>query len=414
MPFYPRDDNRNRGSVEVAVIGAGLAGASVAYALSKRGIKTIVFERGESAAQGSSGNPFGLFVPYVGQEATPAAKVYEESFPFLQKLIDVLPDTLLLRRHGALQLPSTPRITGLISRLEGQEIWDSTRWVPIEATEKVAGVACNSGGAWYEDAASLSPARLVKSLLSSPLITVLLSTPVTALQRTESRWTLFSGNKELLEADVVVVANAFECRSLTETSWLPTEQVRGQIIEIATNPLLQKLSSALCFDGYIFPEHNGVHLLGASYDHQFMDPNLCLKRSSDLIRRLCKRVPELTEEEITVLGGRVSYRTSTHDRLPYVGLVPTKESAKAAIEGRGDSPEYYPSLYISSGHGSRGLLSTPLGGELLAQEILQEQITHQSRELLRPWRAVYRLKKRREKQLERERYQRSNMARAVK
>lgn len=400
--------------MEVAVIGAGLAGASVAYALARRGVRTTIVERGETPAHGSSGNPFGLFIPYVGQEATPAAKLYQECFPFLESLLGDLPGPLLIRRHGALQLPSTPRITGLISRLEVQESCEGTKWVPTERTEDVAGVRCNGGGAWYEDAGSLSPRLLVKALLESLSITLHLSTSVTALERVDTRWSVYAGDKEVCRADAVVVANAFECRSLSQTSWLPTEQVRGQIIEIATNPLLKNLSSALCFDGYILPEYQGAHLLGASYDHQFMDPELCSNRSLDLIRRLCRRIPDLKQQDITILRGRVSYRTSTHDRLPYVGLVPTKESAVVAIEGRGDSPEYHPSLYVCSGHGSRGLLSAPLSGELLAQEILHEQGDYESADLLRPWRAVYRLKKRREKKLERERIERSTMKKAVR
>lgn len=307
-----------------------------------------------------------------------------------------------MRRHGALQLPSTPRINGLISRLEEHKECEASQWIPEEETERVTGVSCNGGGAWYQQAGSLSPKHLVTHLLDSPLIKIRSSTEVVRITREGERWVLH-GEDELHRTDVVVVANAYECRRIRQTAWLPTEQVRGQIIQIATTPLLQKLTSALCFDGYILPEHNGTHLVGASYDHQYMASEVCATRSKDLLRRLCLRVPSLDPEELSVVNGRVSYRTSTHDRLPYVGLVPTEDSARAAIEGLGDSPEYYPSLYVSSGHGSRGLLSATFAGELLAQEILGESSEYISSDLLRPWRATHRLRKRREKRLEEER-----------
>lgn len=387
--------------MRVAVIGAGLAGASVAYALAKRGVEVAVFEKGSSPASGSSGNPFGLFVPYIGQEETPASQLYTEGFDFLQKLLDHLSPPLV-RRHGALQLPSTPRINGLISRLEGLDRCEASQWIPREETERMTGVPCNSSGVWYRQAGSLSPKHLVAALLAIPLITIRLSTEVVRLVRDQGLWVLYEEGEEVHRADVVVVANAYECQKIQQTAWLPAEQVRGQIIQIATTPLLQKLSSALCFDGYILPHHEGTHLVGASYDHHFMGSEVCATRSHDLIRRLCARVPSLDPNELSIVDGRVSYRTSTHDRLPYVGSVPTEESARAAIEGRGDSPEYHPSLYVSSGHGSRGLLSAPLAGELLAQEIL-ESSSCLSANLLRPWRATYRLRKRREKKLEEER-----------
>jgi glycine/D-amino acid oxidase-like deaminating enzyme len=46
----------------------------------------------------------------------------------------------------------------------------------------------------------------------------------------------------------------------------------------------------------------------------------------------------------------VSFRTSTHDRIPYIGAVDPR----------------YPGLFVTVGHGSRGLLSSMVGGELLA------------------------------------------------
>jgi tRNA 5-methylaminomethyl-2-thiouridine biosynthesis bifunctional protein len=54
-------------------------------------------------------------------------------------------------------------------------------------------------------------------------------------------------------------------------------------------------------------------------------------------------------------GGRTSLRATTPDRLPYVGQL---------AEG----------LYVSTGHGSRGMLSAPLAAEAIASHIAGEQL----------------------------------------
>ena len=55
-----------------------------------------------------------------------------------------------------------------------------------------------------------------------------------------------------------------------------------------------------------------------------------------------------------VIGGRSSLRATTPDRMPYIG---------ALDEG----------LYVSTGHGSRGLLSAPLAAEMIASAMHDEQ-----------------------------------------
>jgi tRNA 5-methylaminomethyl-2-thiouridine biosynthesis bifunctional protein len=74
------------------------------------------------------------------------------------------------------------------------------------------------------------------------------------------------------------------------------------------------------------------------------------------------------------LSGRVGFRCASPDYLPLVGPVPARDAflqdfaklrrnARQTIDKKG---KYMPGLYLSTGHGSRGLTSTPLAAELLA------------------------------------------------
>jgi tRNA 5-methylaminomethyl-2-thiouridine biosynthesis bifunctional protein len=63
----------------------------------------------------------------------------------------------------------------------------------------------------------------------------------------------------------------------------------------------------------------------------------------------------LGTHEVKVVGGRTSLRATTPSRLPHVGQV---------MEG----------VYVTVGHGSRGMISAPLAAELIASEICGEPL----------------------------------------
>jgi tRNA 5-methylaminomethyl-2-thiouridine biosynthesis bifunctional protein len=102
------------------------------------------------------------------------------------------------------------------------------------------------------------------------------------------------------------------------------------------------------------------------------------------LEALATAVPQwremLTAIDPGSLKGRVGYRCATPDYLPIVGAVPDYEAflhtyrglrknAKQTIAARGP---YMPGLYLTTGHGSRGLTSTPLAAQVLASQICGE------------------------------------------
>ncbi|RCI71234.1 FAD-dependent oxidoreductase, partial [Pseudomonas aeruginosa] len=82
------------------------------------------------------------------------------------------------------------------------------------------------------------------------------------------------------------------------------------------------------------------------------------------------------------LEGRAAFRGTSPDYLPLVGPLAERAAfdeayAVLARDAR-QVPEracpWLPGLYLNSGHGSRGLISAPLSGELLAAWICGEPL----------------------------------------
>src|SRR5207253_580887 len=90
----------------VAVIGAGIAGASLARAFAAQGIAVRVFDSGGPGA-GASGNPAALVTPRLDAGLGPPARLFAQAFARAVRLYSEAPQALIAR--GALQLETAPR-----------------------------------------------------------------------------------------------------------------------------------------------------------------------------------------------------------------------------------------------------------------------------------------------------------------
>ncbi|MDH3993411.1 MAG: FAD-dependent 5-carboxymethylaminomethyl-2-thiouridine(34) oxidoreductase MnmC, partial [Gammaproteobacteria bacterium] len=132
------------------------------------------------------------------------------------------------------------------------------------------------------------------------------------------------------------------------------------------------------------PARNGEHCIGATFSLQDPDSQLRDDDHRENLARLAAAVPdyrgELSAINTHTLRGRVGYRCATPDYLPLVGAVPERQAflrdygqlrknARQIIHSTG---EYVPGLYLNTGHGSRGLTSTPIAAEMLASQMCGE------------------------------------------
>lgn len=144
----------------------------------------------------------------------------------------------------------------------------------------------------------------------------------------------------------------------------------------------------MCADGYVAPPREGEHTLGASFDFLSEDlaptvaehtGNLALldEISTDLAQRL--GIASLDAEQ---LQGRAAFRCTSPDYLPIVGPMadPQVFAETFAVLARDarqvpevDCP-WLDGLYVNSGHGSRGLITAPLSGELIAAWVCGEPL----------------------------------------
>ena len=368
------------------VIGAGLAGCATAASLAARGWQVTLLERHEAVAQEASGNPQGVLYLKLSAHGTALSQLVLAGFGHTRRLLQHLQQGHDWDACGVLQLafdaPEAGRQAKLVEAFPTDLLHSLTR----EQAEARAGVALPAGGLFYPDAGWVHPPALCRQLASHPRIRLLTHSEALELRRVNGHWQALDGERLLAEAPVAILAGAAEVRRFAAE--LPLKRIRGQISRLPQTARSAELACVVCAEGYVAPPRGGEHTLGASFDFHSQDcaptaaehaGNLELLReiSADLAERL-----DTDRLDPAQLEGRAAFRCTSPDYLPIVGPLadPAAFAETYAVLGKDarqvpDSPcPWRDGLYVNSGHGSRGLITAPLCGELLAAWLNDEPL----------------------------------------
>lgn len=388
----------------VAIIGAGLAGANTAYALARRGIKSDVFDH-NGIAQQASGNPQGaLYSKLAAGEATHTDIYVQGYLQALRGLSEQLEAGNGWQSTGLLQLAASEK-----EQLRQKKFIENTRYpkqlvqhLDAQQASNEAGVTLKYPGLFFPSAGWVSPAVLCQALLTHALISFQQAEVVdvknTSLEHPDDKaktWLLTYADGSRKYYQTVVFASAYQTQKLiNDRAYLPIKSIRGQLTYIPTTDdkhgdfAATSLKTVLCAKGYIAPANEGLFCLGATYnlnefseqlnskDHQ---QNLQhLSDFGDEFSPLAKHCEALNAQQ--QLTGRVGFRCTTPDYLPMAGPVINEQQFEQDFSSLRKNATRLPyknapmlsGLYMNIGHGSRGLSSASLCAELIAAYVCNE------------------------------------------
>lgn len=362
------------------VIGAGLAGCATAVSLARRGWQVTVLERHGAAAQEASGNPQGVLYLKLSAHGTALSRLIVDGFGYTRRLLERLHKGQDWDDCGVLQLSFDERETQRQAKLTAAFPTSLLTMLDCQQAEAQAGIALTSGGLFYPDAGWVHPPALCAQLLDHPGITLHYHGEALALQRVEGKWQALSGARTLAEAEVAVLCGAADITRFEQSAHLPLKRIRGQISRLPASPSSTALSTVVCAEGYVAPVRQGEHTLGASFnfDSDDLTPSNAEHASNlDLLREISSDLAERLQADNldpATLQGRAAFRCTSPDYLPVIGpLADAEQFAQAYAALARDARQVPPvpcpwqqGLYINSGHGSRGLITAPLSGELIA------------------------------------------------
>ncbi|WP_375737831.1 bifunctional tRNA (5-methylaminomethyl-2-thiouridine)(34)-methyltransferase MnmD/FAD-dependent 5-carboxymethylaminomethyl-2-thiouridine(34) oxidoreductase MnmC [Pseudomonas boanensis] len=365
---------------EALVIGAGLAGCASAASLAARGWQVTLLERHEAIAQEASGNPQGVLYLKLSAHGTPLSRLIVSGFGHTRRLLQRLELGVDWQGCGVLQLAFDGQEAKRQAKLADAFPHQLLHSLDRQQAEDLAGVALPAGGLYYPEAGWVHPPALCRLLAAHPNIRLRPHCEALELHREDGLWCAYANGQRLAIAPVVVLAGAAEVLRFPQTVDLQLKRIRGQISCLPATPLSAGLRTVLCAEGYVAPPRCGEHTLGASFDFHSDDLEPTVAEHQGNLRLLEEISPDLTSRlqaerlDPATLQGRAAFRCTSPDYLPIVG--PLADSAafaktyavlsKDARQVPDITAPWLDGLYINSGHGSRGLITAPLSGELLA------------------------------------------------
>lgn len=326
---------------DIAIAGAGLAGASCARLFAELGYQVHIYDE-QGAAQGASGNLAGVLYATPSPVGTAQNLFYQHSYLHaLYRLRQLnFPQKATEGQLNGVQYElANPRQRDKILAALGTPYWPQNLLVRRTETQ----VELPQSG-------YINPALWCHHLLKHPNIQQH-RYHLRPEDYQQGRWRLPQGDFQQL-----VLCNSFEVQRFSSQP-LPLRAQRGQVTYVAATAASKLWRQAWCHRGYLSPNINGVHCMGATFErghaHPESRPQDNHKNSEELKAHLPQHWHALGGNNMEFVGDRVEYRAQLPDYLPLVGRLAEH-------------------LLISAGHGSRGITHTPLSAEILVAELTGE------------------------------------------
>jgi tRNA 5-methylaminomethyl-2-thiouridine biosynthesis bifunctional protein len=349
----------------IVVIGAGIAGASIAHEIISRGNSVCVVEAEGGPATGCSSHAYAIAHPHITRGS---AKLLQLTRIAFELALTRWGDQWIHR--GALQ----PLKNGvdfdrdsIALQLEGLGLKPEMAYpVSAEQASQLAGVP--RAGVWFPNAGMLNLEKTTQQLLQPcAQLTQMNKVQIDALVREGNRWVLTDASKNrILSADKVIVAAGLASKKIMSSIQikLPLKPVRGQLSFFKVRPnsnWAARLPHAIiCGDGYCIPasplENGDMRwIVGSSFEENETDSQA--RYESDRLNQEqaagLLNYAEGDQSELMSDGQFVGIRCVAGDRLPIIGTLPQR-----------------PGIFVATALGSRGILWSALAAKLIADQVL--------------------------------------------
>ena len=335
----------------VAVVGAGIAGASVAHALRRQGLEPLVVTGGDGPADGASGNIAAVQTPRLTALDSPAGRLSLAAWGFARYLAEAAGASTatgsVLYAHDEREALRQAKI--LAQGWPGELI----QAVDADGAKLATGVDMGLGGCFYPQGGAVAPRRLIDFLLDGCEVET--GVAVDAIRRDGGGVGIIHKDGTIGCDAVVIAAGAGLAR--LDQPWLPRGRLQvtsGHVSHLPSGALKDTPGTGMSFGGYLAPAADGRVALGASFDRH--DPAAPLPGSTRMEHeRNLGLLPDAARAAMppadAIPDGRVSLRLAAPDRQPLAGRL-----------DRG--------VYALAGLGARGMVTGPLLGEWVAGLIL--------------------------------------------
>lgn len=345
---------------DAVVVGGGIIGASCAYELAKKGMRTALLDF-QPFGQGASGSSAAMLEfqldAHRGEPFFSLAKASADLFPPLYREIKNLTQIdFQYERCGILQLALNDQEAKTLQNeaLRQQELGLEVTWLTSDQlSERLPFLSLSSfGGVIYEGDGQVNGEKFLSAMIRAAR-----TTGVQAQDDLKKISLLIESGRivgvQTPKGDfrgkvVVVAAGAWTDQLLGPIHIrLGIEPIRGQLVVYDTPRHEFPFPVYTASGGYLTPKRDGFALAGTTVERVGFDSSTT-QEGEEVIRHFAKTLfPHLSR--VPVRGVTAGLRPKSPDDLPVIGPLPD-----------------HPNIIIAAGHYRNGILLAPITSKIVA------------------------------------------------
>lgn len=363
FPTPPANSSGMSSHYDFSVVGAGIAGLTVARALAARGARVIVFDRGV-AGQGASRAAAGMLAPLIEArlEERPLAEFGREALEYYPGFVAELENQTGIdvgyRAEGTLYIAVDRDQLSLLrhSFQEQHRLGLPVEWMSgYDIREMEPYVAPGvSGGIFSSLDRQVHNRRLIQALLESirhPGVRLVESIGPVQLKGFNGGVTVETSDATFASERAVIApgADGSVLNQVDHELAQALRPVKGQILRLDQSalPVISRIVRTPAV--YLVPKSDGTIVVGASSEDKGFDSSVTAGEVYELLRSARECVPAV--HELPLVETCVGFRPATIDHMPILGETDT------------------PGIYVAAGYYRHGILFAPLAAAVLADHL---------------------------------------------
>jgi glycine oxidase len=346
---------------DVAIVGGGIIGASIAFELAAEKLKVVLLDRQPPGLEASWAAAGMLSPGPDAREAITLVPLGMESLRLYPGFTAAIEETSGLTtefdRKGTLQIFFGPHAEAerewMVKefRRSNQEI-EPLSEDAARMKEKNLGPAVGVA-AFLPDEATLDPRLLMKACLTAAErrgVEIRTGCEVTSVLEDAGRCTgIVAGTEKILAENVIAAAGSFTAGISSLGRYAPTHPVRGQMLALRSEEIqLERVVRSE--KGYLVPRRDGRIIAGSTLEDAGFDKSITPAGIRQILEGVLELVPALADAEI--IETWAGLRPGTPDILPILGPTDVK------------------GLFMATGHYRNGILLAPVTAKLLRDWIV--------------------------------------------
>jgi len=340
------------------ILGAGIAGLSLAYSLRQHHKKVAVVDN-KGITAGASGTPAGLLNPVTGRRAKLCWRpqlCYKAVLEIIRE-VESFSGSKVLTQSGILRSSLTEKMGLKMKKSFLEQAWPEgwAEWLDEkDMIQFNPHITCHIGGIWVKKGGFIDIGKyltlLAKMLKQKGVEIAILSSYSKSFSN--NHWEIHSTDLTL-KARNIVYATGDKTGKFDLWKRIPLHPLKGQVVGFKTaNPLRFKYGVSSL--GYYIPHTPNTLYAGSTYEHNFRHESVTQKAVQVLADKVHRTFPYL-KNKLTVVEQWAGIRATTPNKMPVIGQHKSTRSA-----------------FICTGLGSKGLLYGKYMADLLAEYIVRD------------------------------------------